>query len=206
MNQLASISFSIEVPMWQFITSQVFGVGMLVFDMIGFSVRRKSRTFLCFAIAWIFGIVMFALLGDWIGVGLGISGLIRNCMFLFLETRKKEVTKVVSISALMFCLVLSALPFVIFHESDWLHWVFAVFAIATVYGAWAKGIHVIRILNVFYFSIFIIHSAYFFNISNIIYNSIMILTIFIFYVRFFTKKPEREGEEVHANENLDVRT
>jgi len=70
------------------------------------------------------------------------------------------------------------------------------------FGKWKKGIHVMRITQFFYRGIMIVNSILFFlNFTNILKAIAVMVSIIIFYTKFFLEKKQAKAEQKLAIKN-----
>ncbi|MCL2570286.1 MAG: YgjV family protein [Firmicutes bacterium] len=179
--------FEFDVPLWQWILSQVIAVINLGLVFFAFQVKNKTRTLLIFAFVLFLGVWMNVLLENYVPAGmLGVSAL-RNVAYAWLE-RRREVWKKASVVILFAFILLSAGSLYFTFTGHWFDFVIGGGIILVTYTSWARGIHRIRFGQIIMSCIWIVNSVMFQNYIQIITDIIIIGSIILFYVRYLRAK------------------
>jgi len=179
------------LPIW--ILSQVFSFFALIAIVLCMQAKTKMRT-LAFLMAFnALMIISTALLRDWLLLGICALGIVRDVLFIWREKNypdRRDVALVTLFYILAVSLVLSYLTI------DWaggtlritLAIIIQLMAMLFIFGAWRKGIHLIKIVR-FFFAIFIVINHIF--VRNYIAIAIEVFcfcSVIVFYIRFLLKR------------------
>jgi hypothetical protein len=207
---------NIELPvvLWMFIVSQIFGAINIFIAFIKYQYKDKAKTLKLSAVGNVFKALNYAFLMNFSLAGLKVVSVFKNLSFS--KTSKGEVKRWLSISIfIFFCLISTAIVVWAWWLSGiWFEWVVLAVVLLANYGKWAKGVHLIRITQLFYCSVMIINGLFFFlNFTSIIKAVAVIISILVFYVRFFKKKctkptkvEEDDLQQVIASDQTAVNT
>ncbi|MCL2598654.1 MAG: YgjV family protein [Firmicutes bacterium] len=159
---------------------------------MAFAKSRKHTMFamMCFNA---FMIVSMGLLQNWPLLAVYCVAILRDVTILWREKHFPK-NKPLAIANLLFFLVVIAL--VAYFTINWHASVALLFlqvgiqlaSLFLVYGAWAKGDHLIRISRVCFCSLAIINDIMFSNIVGIAIESFAIVAVGVFYVKRLSKK------------------
>ena len=180
----------INVPLAQWIISQAIMVLAIIACMIAFNIKRKTTTLLLVGVSVTLQTISVALLLNWVLFALIMVAAVRVFVFAFFEYRKehsKEIKQWVTIAFMIIFMVSSVIP-VLFLWSWWLDWLLLAAALVLIVGYWAKGIHLMRISSCIYESLTIVNHAVYFNVFGIVLSSLMLISIAVFYGRYFYQK------------------
>ncbi|MCL2521835.1 MAG: YgjV family protein [Erysipelotrichales bacterium] len=189
--------FELPVVWWMFLISQIFGGINIIIAFIKFQYKEKAKTLKLSAVGNVFKSLNYAFLLNWSLAGLKVVSIFKNLFFV--KTSKGEVGHLKSVVGfLLFCLVSALVVFWAWWFSrNMFEWVLLAVVLFANYGKWAKGIHIMRISQVVYRIAMIINSILFFlNFTNIIKAVAVIISIIIFYTRYFIEKKEKQQENV----------
>ena len=177
-----------SLELW--IISQIFGLACLIFVVIGFNIKRKSKTMLFLSFANLSLVIALSLLGNWVVVSIMSVAFVRNFAFYFIEKRNEagnpvgnKVTFTLTLLAMVAVTVLTLLLW------DW--WLDLLLLASTLFinlAKWMKGIHLFRIACFIYDSLVIVNFVIFFNIIGIVTQIIILSSIILFYIRFFRNR------------------
>ncbi|MCL2847035.1 MAG: YgjV family protein [Firmicutes bacterium] len=192
--------FEIEVLLWMFIVSQIFGAINIIIAFIKFQYKEKAKTLRLSAVGNVFKALNYAFLLNWSLAGLKFISIFKNLFFA--KTSAGKVKRWKSITGfIIFSLISLSVVFVAWWFTRlWFEWVLLAVVLFANYGKWAKGIHLMRISQFFYRLAMIVNSIFFFfNPTNLIKAVAVIISIMIFYIRILAAR-KKGGEEE------DVRT
>ena len=169
------------------------GIGVAI---VAFQVRSKVDTLLFLGVANIFQAVSVGLLLNWVAFSIFAVTIVRSFTFAFIEHRAridKPVPQQIQL-ALVIAFMVAVIVTVSTTFEWWLDFLLLMASLFLVYGNWAKGPHLIRISALVFDGLFIVNHAAvpdFPNIAGIVFSSLMIFTVLVFYGRFFFSKPYR---------------
>ena len=203
---LAFIDLSgVNMSLW--IVSQIFAalaLVVIIYAMI-FS-KTKTKTLYAIIVFNILMIVSTALLKNWLPAGIYAVAIVRDFVFIWRE-KKHPINKNLAVATLVAFLIISTAVscFTINWSLPSLQLALAVaiqlMALFVIYGAWAKGIHLMRIsrfsLNVFYIFNYIIFQNY----VALMVSTFTLISIIVFYVRFLEKKRAQDKANPENSEN-----
>lgn len=184
---------SIDVELWQWIVSQVFAIITLICVALGFQFKSKSSTLLVSGLAAIFLALSVAFLENWILVGLMAISAVRSFTFAWVDSRKTPISAAMHFFLMLSFMVLTVILTVItmiYFEWWWFDFFLLTASLFIIFGQWAKGIHFLRIALVVYSVFAIINHAVFLNVTAILVESVIIVSIVIFYIRFYFGKKD----------------
>ena len=169
-----------------FIISQIIGLVILCLVVCAFQTKNKGKTLWILTMCTALGIVSNALLLNWIIVTVLAINIFRFSTFAILEKHgdKKELRLVALIFFWIITAAVSSLV-TILADLHWFNWILLAGNLFSIYGQWAKGLHLIRISNLFISSLLIINAAMFMNLMSIAIEIFVIISIIVFYVKFF---------------------
>ena len=186
----------IDLAFW--IPSQVFAFFALV-AIIYAMIFTKTKTQTLFAIIAfnIFIVISTALLSNWIITGISALAVARDIVFLWRE-KYYPGNRRISYATLFIFLALS-IGIAVGLTIDWnlptlelaLALGIQVMALFIIYGAWAKGVHLIRISRFFYCSLVLINHIIFYNYIAIIIEAFAMIAIIVWYYRRLVVYRER---------------
>jgi len=191
--------------MW--IASQVFASFALASIVCAMLFSKTRKQILIFVILFNASMaVSSALVENWLLVGIAAVAVARDIVFLWREkyypnNRRLEIGTLIlflAISTLVAGFTINWVPY-----NPW-HHVLAIFtqvaALFLIYGAWSKGVHLIRLSRIGLCIVFIINHILFQNYVSIITEVFALGAICAFYGRYFYRKRHVENCE----EDLDV--
>jgi len=183
----------ITVPIWAFVISQAFGVGMVLCEVIALSKKSKVTSLRLFVFTNLFSALMCGFLGDWLGLGLGISGIIRNSIFIWMENRRGKSNIVgYPLKILIFTVGLQLVAFAIMFTPTPFHILFMAVAPFQIWSVWSGGIHKLRIFGLAWSTLWFIHASFFMNVVTMFMCFAVIVSIVVFYVRYFWRRGSRQ--------------
>jgi len=197
--------FELPVVLWMFIISQIFGLVNIVIAFIKFQYKNKAKTLKLSAVGNIFKSLNYAFLLNWSLAGLKLVSIVKNLVWAK-ESKNPAAVKFWK-SLLMFIFFSLVSAFVVFlawwSNRIWFEWVILGVVLFANFGKWKKGIHWMRISQFVYRGAMIVNSILFFlNFTNIIKAVAVMISIIIFYVRFFgekkIKKMQKNSEQPQA--------
>lgn len=176
--------FDIEVTsLW--IASQVFACAGLICIVYAYQVKDKVKTLVGIGIASLFGVVSFALLGNWVVVMLVFFAAIRCFVFAHIEKRNESgnpMNRRTSFFIMLGFMLLTIIAVAIVREW-WFDWILLLASCFLIYGNWAEGIHMIRISGLVYAFLAIINHVIVGNLVAIIIEVFAAVSIILFYVK-----------------------
>jgi len=184
------INWSLWIP------SQVFAFLALIAMVYAMAISKtKTQTLIAIIIFNILMTASVAFLFNWLLVGIYSVAILRDLVFIWRE-KKHPNNKAISLATLF--TFLAAAVIIAGFTIDWgqvpLELTLAVciqlMALFIIYGAWAKGIHMIRISRFAFCSLAIINHLIFQNYIAIVIEVFAIVAIIVFYVRRRIKKPK----------------
>jgi len=203
---LALIDLSgVNMPLW--IVSQIFAflaLIVIVYAMVFSKTKTKTLVLIICYNALMF--VSTALLSNWLLSGVYSVAIFRDLVFIWRE-KKHPSNKNLAVATLLFFWVISAT--VACFTINWglpslqlaLAIVIQCLSFFVIFGAWAKGVHLIRISR-FTFDVFaIINYIIFQNYIAILINLFAMASIIVFYVRYFGKKRAQDKANPENSEN-----
>jgi len=184
---------TINVPLWQFILSQAFGIAMILCEVVALSKKNKITTLRFFIGTNFASAIMWALLGDWLGLGLGISGILRNGIFIFMERRRgREYFVGYPLKILVIMIGLQLIPFAFMFAPTLFHFVLMAVVPLQIWSVWAGGIHKLRIIGAAWSAVFFFHAWQFINVVSMILSVAVVVSILVFYARYFSQRRSRQ--------------
>jgi len=193
------LGMTIEVELWQWIVSQVFAFLALVAVVICFQLKNKVHTLIWLGICNAFYMISVMFLANWIIAVIVAIAMLRSFVFAWIDSRKEPVNPKASLAVMfgfMFALVLFTVFMMIYLDWWWIDLLLLASSIFIIYGNWAKGIHILRISLLAYAALAIINHIFYLNAIAIIVEAVAILSIMIFYVRYFIGKNKDEAKEI----------
>ena len=137
-----------------------------------------------FTIANVNAIVAFGLLENWVMMAIFCSTLLRNVVLLYLSVKDRHLNRFLNLSMLMFFWALTIIA-VVFTYVWWFDWLLLAGSLLAVFGKWMKSNHLIKFTNLPWSILAIINNVFFYNFMGIAIEAIVILSVAIFYLRFF---------------------
>ena len=181
-----------EIDFRFWIPSQVIAFVALLVMIYAMQAKTKTKTLVSIII---FNTLMgsaLLILGDWQIAGIHAVAIARDLVFLWRE-KKYPDNKKISIATLVLFLVASCVVagFTI-NWQDSAGWLtLAIFiqlsALGIIFGAWAHGVHLIRLSRLFSASIIMANHFRMQNPTAIVVEIVSITAIFVFYIRYFIK-------------------
>ena len=182
---------------WMFIISQFFGLINIAIAFYRYQIKDKAKTLRLAAFGNVFKALNYAFLLNWSLAGLKVVSIGKNLMFAKTSSPDSKIKLWQSISIFVFfCLISAAVVFATWWFNRlWFEWVVLGAVLFANFGKWKKGMHILRISAVFYRSVMIVNSIFFFlNPTNLIKAVAIIVSITIFYIRFFREKRKPKTE------------
>ena len=203
---LAFIDLSgVNMPLW--IVSQIFAALALAAIVYAMAISKtKVKTMIAIVFYNVLMLVSTALLANWLFVGIYSVSIVRDSFFIWRE-KKFPDNKALAYATLVLFLIVSIVVSVF--TIDWglsspqlaLAIVIQIMALFIIYGAWAKGVHMIRISR-FAFNVFSILNYFIFkNYVAILSSTFTLISIIVFYVRYFRKKRAQDKANPENSEN-----
>ena len=188
--------FGMELPVvvWMFILSQIFGLVNIIIAVIKYQFKDKAKTLRLSAVGNIFRSLNYAFLLNWSLAGLKVVSIFKNLFFA--KTSKGDVSRAASITGfIIFTAVSASVVFVSWWFTRlWFEWVILAAVVFANYGKWAKGVHILRVSKMAYYSVLLVNSFVFFLNPTSIIKAIAVMTsIIIFYIRIL-RKPKQTAE------------
>lgn len=196
MNMPALIEFfNINVPLWQWWLSQAIGLVALVLLVICWQTRDKIKTLSFVTGARIASGAATALLGNWVLAAFFFVSAVRSLSFIGLyvaERRGHKAPQWLSVALLVFFLAATATS-MWFTSSWWLDYVLLGVCIVFVFTEWARGIHVMRGVQVVMSGLMFANNWFAnMHIMGMVKAAAVIGSIAVFYIRAFVNK-KKEG-------------
>jgi len=194
---------SIEVAIWMFVVSQIFGVINIGISFYKFQIKNKEKTLRLSAVSNVFKALSYGFLLNWSLAGLKVVSIVKNLVFSKTSKPDSKIKLWQSICLFVFFTLISAsVVFVTWWYSRlWFEWVILFAVVLANFGKWMKGMHILRITAVFYRAVMIINSIFFFlNPTNLIKAVAVIISIIVFYIRLIIEKRQKKVEAEPENE------
>ena len=176
---------------WQWILSQsIMLLIALPALIIGFQLKKKTRTMICFAIAAGSASIAFVFLGNYVMAAFLCLSVLRNVCFLWIEYRGAKVSKATCIFLLCLFICIATVS-IIFTYEWWVDGALYVIAVSKVFAYWVKGTrgsHLIRLAQLPGTAFGIAKHLTFVDIMGIVIEVIMLVSIGVFYIRLYQSK------------------
>jgi len=189
--------FDINVPLPQWIASQIIGAIILVIVIFAFQAKTKARTLVFFCCGSALWIVSTLLVENYVGTAVYGVGFLRNLALLWLATKGKNAPKWVSSVILAICIALT-IAAIIPTRTWWFDWILLAATVFRVYGAWREGIHWIRTTALVFLPLIIFNHLWFANYTGAIVEFVGLVSIIVFYARFLRKR--KTVDKCHCEE------
>jgi len=186
----------LHVTLWVWILSQVIGVVVIVVTFISYQQRRKSKQLQISVGYHLLDMVANLMLLNFAKAGMSVVASVKN--FFFASVNKDGAKESKQSSRVLTFVVFSAINTAImvliwaFISYHWFDWFLLVGVLGINYAKAAKGIHKLKIGILIFAIIEIINLIMFLNIIGIVAKLIAMMSIVIFYVRFFKSKSHEE--------------
>ena len=176
---------TVSLPLW--IVSQVIMLVSVVAAVYSLQQRSKIKTLLWGSITMSIQVVAFAILLNWVLVGVLAVAIIRQIAFVYFEHRSEKGKPVKFWMPCMTVIVASIVTAVsvALTWEWWFDWVILAVSVFINFAVWAKGIHLMRASFISNDSLTIVNHVVFFNIIGIIMCVIFLCAHTAFYVRYF---------------------
>jgi len=188
---------TIEVAIWMFVISQIFGAINIIIALIRYQYKDKAKTLRLAAVGNVFKALNYVFLLNWSLAGLKLVSIAKNLMFAKTSKGMMKFWKSLLIF-IIFSLISTAVVLVAWWFSRlWFEWVILAVVLFANFGKWVKGIHWLRISAIFYRVAMIVNSVrFFFNPTNLIKAVVVICSITVFYIRMLREsiKNKKEGQ------------
>jgi len=194
--------FVFHVPLWQWLLSQGFGVVRLILVVIAWQVHKKSKTMAIVLVGVAFSVGSNILLENWIAVALGSSVFIRFLVFVWMEVNREKLKKWMLWACLFGVWAMQIIVVYFTNNGFWFNWLFLAGNLLATYGAWAKGIHLIRITKIQLSILIIINAFMFRNLMNIIIEVMSLISVAVFYMRLARKRRSVEQGKKNTGAQL----
>ena len=115
---------------------------------------------------------------------------LRNALYIYAEKKRDKISGQTNFYILLVCLV-APIALIAITWGHWSAWLILVGHCGTAVGAWLRGkygVHFMRIAQIFFISMLMINSIMFSNIIQIISDTIVLLSIGWFYIKFFKRR------------------
>ncbi|MCL2570157.1 MAG: YgjV family protein [Firmicutes bacterium] len=193
--------FNFDVPLWQWIVSQILASIALISIIYAFQSKTKARTMFFVAVFNFLMTFSVMLLSNWVLVGIYSVAVFRDLVFLW---REKKYPKNTALSYVTLVVFLGASSIIGFFTWDWWFDTFIiVLGLFVIFGSWAKGVHLIRISRFVFCIITIINHIIFLNIIGVGIEVFVIVSITVFYIRFIKKKAKNNLNDELQHSNQD---
>ena len=189
--------FEIDVPLPLWIISQAIGVVILGLVFWANQIKAKEKTLIVFSVASLLAAVATALIGNYVASAVFLVVTFRNLVFAWLAKPGNNVPQWLSVGALVF-FIIAGTAAIYLTMVWWFDWVIMGLLAIRVYGTWRSGPHWIRLCGVLMAFAMIVNHAVFLNLMGILAESVILISVFIWYLRFFrdrkTPKPNEEEQ------------
>ena len=177
--------FNIEVPLWQWVVSQVFGVFALVGAIICWQLKDKRKNLIWITLVRGMALMMVAFLENWILVAFLAANVFRGITMLLLERNREDIHPIRSVCILFFFISLTTVAMLLTMEGSWLDWLLLGTAVFVVFGEWSKSIHLMRTSQIFNASAMLTSYLMIRNIMGVAIEGFNLISLFVFYIIFF---------------------
>ena len=175
----------------EYIISQILAGIALVFLVLAFQTKCKSRLLACFVTANGLMAVGFILLQSWIAAALFSIATVRMLAFYILS--KKQPKKWVCVATLILFITANVVA-TLYTWTWWYDFLLMIGACAFTFGAWKRGEHIVRLTNLFYATLLIVHNVLIANWMGIAPMLACIISVSIYYIRKYAKKNETKDD------------
>jgi hypothetical protein len=192
---------TVALPFW--IVSQVFSFAAIVLVMVSYQIKHKPKMLAVIGGANLTIALSAALLLNWVVVILMMSAGVRNFVFAYLGNRDSKGQKTATWIpfVLMIVFMISIVVPTWFTWDWWLDWILVLTSLFIIYGAYAKGIHKIRIAFLGYYAFVIVNFILFLDVIGIVRSALGLGSVIVFYVRFAVTS-RRGNFSPAVNDNL----
>ena len=184
--------FDFNVPLWQWILSQVFAFVALSCMFYSLQTKNKVRTLLATVASNLTMAIATALLFNWVLVGVLVVACFRDLAYLGLKKKPFPLKHPLSIATLIFFLGATTTAVLLTRGDWWFNWVLLFTSTFIVFGYWLRNIHWLRISRLIACIALIYNHIHFSNLIGIIMDSSAILSIIIFYIVFVVRKNKKQ--------------
>jgi len=194
----SNINFALWIP------SQIFAFFALIVMVYAMAISKtKTKTMIAIIVFNLLMTVSVALLFNWLLVGIYSVAILRDLIFIWREKRYPNHRAISYTTLILFLLISIVIAgFTINWQQLPLELTLAILlqllALFIIYGAWAKGVHMIRISRFAFCILAIINHLIFQNYIAIVIEAFAICAIIVFYIKFFRKK---QRDTLLKNEN-----
>ncbi|MCL2228476.1 MAG: YgjV family protein [Firmicutes bacterium] len=178
--------------MW--LASQIVAGIALVIISYGFLRREKTKTLFWLGIGFLVYVISAGLLLNWVGVAVVSIMAMQNFVYAYFEKRNIPYNTKLSFFTMLFFIAINIIA-IYFTIEWWFDWVIMTASIILVIATWAKGIHAIRFAEVLFTSAMTVNHVIFFNIVAILIEQIILISIIVFYFRFFATRKHKDLQE-----------
>ena len=186
------------------IISQVFASFALIAIVIAYQLKNKKWTLVAVMVFNGTMAVSSAVLANWILVGIYAIGFFRDATFLW---REKYYPNAYLLSVIIVCAFMAGSVVVGAFTFRWWFDVPLVAASMFVdFGSWKKGVHWIRISRATWCAMVLVNHVRYQNYIAIGIEIFILISVAIFYIRYFRKKERGEIIEPEQIQNSPVIT
>jgi len=195
-----------------FLIAQVLGVVTICFEFASYQIKDKTKYFLVTGIGSFFWMTMFFAIGMATGMATQQSLLvassystIRNLTFFGIFRKNTPKSKEFGLNFLLVMIVIALIAGTMTvvtspEQVRWLHALGMAGALSFVIGQYLPGLHYVRITVVIYAAVVlltqtplnILEGEFRWNIMGIAIESAKIISVIVFYVRYFTSKEDKK--------------
>ncbi|MCL2755999.1 MAG: YgjV family protein [Firmicutes bacterium] len=186
--------FELDFGSWQWVISQLVGIIAIVLVVFAFQSKTKKRALFLFCLTSALWAISSALVENYVATAIYATFMLRNAAFLWLETKGKNSPGWVSGLILGICILISVVA-VIYTRVWWFDWLLLGANVLKVYGAWRRGIHWIRVVNFVFLPLIIFNHFWFSNYMGVIGESVALISVTIFYMRFFANRKKINNQQ-----------
>jgi len=181
--------FSFDVPLWQWIVSQVFALVSMALMFYSLQTKSQVRTLWATVGSNLTLAVSATLLLNWVLFGILLIGAARDVCYLGLKKARLPLRHPVSIFVLVLFLGLIAVTVTFTHNGWWFNWVMLFTSSFLVIGYWVRNIHWLRASRTLASIALIVNHLHFSNYIGVLMDAMSLVSIAIFYSRkIFAKK------------------
>lgn len=174
------------------ILSQIFAGMALLLVAVSYQLKSKSKLLIFYVLANVAYCCSYLLLYDL--MGFTIMGIAALRMFAFFLLEKYNPKQWVSVSTLLFFIVAHSVSSIL-TCTNWFDFVLMFAVCLFTFGAWNKGEHLVRITNIIYSLLLIVHNIMVANWIGIAVESCVITSILIYYIRRYIKTKKELSQE-----------
>jgi alpha-L-fucosidase len=190
----------LDVPIWQYVLSQGFGLVQIVITILALQAKSKTKTLLLYTLANVMAVASNAFLFNYIIVATKSVSIFKNLAFAYIDKNRKQLRQSIKIGVLLFFLA-AAVGAVMLTKPGPLDYVILAALMFSYYAEWAEGVHILRAGLAVYTVAVLINAIVFFNIAGVVMCLITFAGVGLFYLRLLKRN---KGEGVYMiNEKIE---